>query len=82
MSGNNHTIFIVGCITFLSGVAMGLGFYLLLKGFQSGELLVTNGGVAGLSGLIGFLGGKMTSTQQKAEIAPPAVTPVEPNQYS
>lgn len=54
----SHTRFIIACITFLSAIAMGLGFWLLLKGYQSGELLVTNGGVGGISGLIGFLGGK------------------------
>ena len=78
MNREDHTNFIVGCITLLSIVAMALGFHLLLRGFQSGELLVTNGGVAGLSGLVGFLGGKMTSAQQKAEPANPVVSPAEP----
>ena len=54
----SHTRFIVGCITILSAIAMGLGFWLLKLGYQSGELLVTNGGVGGISGLVGFLGGK------------------------
>lgn len=54
----SHTRFIVGCITALSAIAMGLGFWLLKLGYQSGELLVTNGGVGGISGLVGFLGGK------------------------
>lgn len=68
----SHTRFIVACIAVLSAIAMGLGFYLLLRGYQSGELLITNGGVGGISGLIGYLGGKPTDSK------PPANITVEP----
>lgn len=70
MNGVSHTRFIIGSITFLSFVAMVLGFWLLLKGYQSGELLVTNGGVGGISGLIGFLGGK-SMPEHKPGVANP-----------
>lgn len=52
-----HTRFIVACITLLALIATGCGSYLLLKGFQSGELLAQMGS-NGLAGLVGFLGGK------------------------
>lgn len=60
MNPNNHTRFIVLCITGLAMMATGAGAYLLLKGFQQGELLAQMGS-NGLSGLVGFLGGKMAS---------------------
>ena len=63
MKSCGQTTFIILCISCLSLVSMLLGAYLLLKGFQSGELLVTNGGVAGLSGLIGYLGGNKQQQQ-------------------
>lgn len=61
MNPPSHTRFIVGCITLLSMAAVGTGAYLLLKGFQSGELLAQMAS-SGLSGLVGFLGGKMSSS--------------------
>lgn len=60
MNQRTHTRFIVGCITLLSILAIALGSYLLLKGYQSGELLAQMAS-SGLSGLIGFLGGKMAT---------------------
>lgn len=77
-----HTKFIVGCITLLSGVFGGCGFYLILRGYQAGELYATTGGM-GLSGLIGFLGGKMaanassTSSTQSGDITNTAI-PAKP----
>lgn len=63
MNPPNHTRFIVGSITLLSAAAIGCGTYLLLKGYQSGELLAQMAS-SGLSGLIGFLGGKMASNAE------------------
>ncbi len=71
MNAMNHTRFIIACITLLSLVAMCLGFWLLLKGYQSGELLVTNGGVGGISGLIGYLGGKPSAGDAKPSVTNP-----------
>jgi len=54
----NHTRFIVFCITFLGAISIICGSFLLWKGFQSGELLVSSGGVGAIAGLVGFLSGK------------------------
>lgn len=62
----NHTRFIIGCITLLSSEAIVAGYHLLSLGYQSGELLVTSGGVAGISGLVGFLGGRMSTDRPAA----------------
>lgn len=73
----SHTRFIVGCITAITIVCIGCGFWLLLKGFQSGEILITSGGCSGLSGLIGFLGGKMSSGQNPFISAPVSIAPTK-----
>lgn len=85
MNPVSHTRFIVGCITALSAIAMGLGFWLLKLGYQSGELLVTNGGVGGISGLVGFLGGKAVMDKPGVTVGndatfnnPPPAAPVAP----
>jgi len=57
---------VVITIMLLSALAMILGFLLLVKGFQSGELLVQSGGVAGISGLLGYLGGRKVTPQSSA----------------
>jgi hypothetical protein len=57
---NHHTRFIICCITLLSMMAVGAGTYLLVSGYQSGELLAQMAS-SGLSGLVGFLGGKMAA---------------------
>lgn len=72
MNPPNHTKFIVLCITGLAMAATLVGSYLLLKGFQSGELLAQMGS-NGLSGLVGFLGGKMSSHSDKPAVNDPAV---------
>lgn len=68
----DHTALIVKWVGFLSSLAMVLGAVLLYKGYQSGELLVTSGGVAGISGLVGFLGGKLV---QKPTVSDPSQVP-------
>lgn len=70
MNPPNHTRFIVLCITILAMVATGGGTYLILKGFQQGELLAQMGS-NGLSGLVGFLGGKMASSLDKPHVVDP-----------
>lgn len=75
MNPPNHTKFIVGAITLLSVLAIASGAWLLLKGFQSGELLAQMAS-SGLSGLIGFLGGKMTAND-KPHVADPAEVKTE-----
>ncbi len=52
-------------------VATTAGAYLLLKGFQQGELLAQMGS-NGLSGLVGFLGGKMANSD-KPHVPDPSV---------
>ncbi len=49
----NHLRFIVGMLTLMALVFGGIGGYLLLKGFQSGELFVgivgsISGGIVGM----------------------------------
>ena len=65
----HHTRYIVGRIFWLSTMAMLLGAFLLTVGYQSGELLVQIGS-SGLSGLVGFLGGKMANTAGQAQSEP------------
>lgn len=60
MNSPGHTRFIVLCITVMAMAATSFGGYLILKGFQQGELLCQMGS-NGLSGLVGFLGGKVMS---------------------
>lgn len=79
MNPPNHTRTIVLCITALSMAATGLGSYLLLKGFQSGELLAQMGS-NGLSGLVGFLGGKMANGLDKPHIADPSTIQTTTNE--
>ena len=58
----NYVRFIVICITLLGSLSIAAGSYLILKGYQSGELLIANGGIAAISGLVGMLGvGKPSS---------------------
>lgn len=81
MNPVSHTRFIVGCITVLSTIPIVLGYMLLDHGYQAGELLVTNGGVGGISGLVGFLGGKAVMDKPSVNaggdvnVNPPQSTP-------
>lgn len=60
-AAQTNTRLIVLCITFLCVISVASGAYLLLKGFQSGELLAQMAS-SGLSGLVGFLGGRAASS--------------------
>lgn len=55
----DHTRFIVGCITMLAASAAFGGMWLLWKGFAGGGELVVTLNTA-ISGLVGFLGGRGT----------------------
>jgi len=57
MNKDTHTPLIVICITVITIVFGVLGAWLIVKGYQSGEMLTTIAG-SGLGGLCGFLGGK------------------------
>lgn len=61
MNGNpivvGHTRLIVSVIGVLSAGALALGAWLIVRGYQTGELLIQTGG-SGVTGLLGFLGGK------------------------
>lgn len=46
------------CITVLSIVALLVGAALMFRGYQGGEIAMTIAS-GGLSGLVGFIGGKM-----------------------
>jgi hypothetical protein len=79
MNPTSETKFIVGCITLISLVCAVIGGFLLLKGFQSGELLVGIAGSGG-GGLVGMLsmqrrvnpGESLSSTLQSISPAGPA----------
>lgn len=58
MNSAGATKFIVLCITILGLVSFVIGGLLVWKGFQGGEL-IAGGGSSAVTGLIGFLGGKM-----------------------
>ena len=70
-----HTRFIVGCVTLLGMACVLCGTFLIYKGFQSGELLLSGGAVGAISGLLGFLGGKAMGTIQAAAILQQHPTP-------
>lgn len=57
----DHTRFIVGCVTVLASLAALEGGWLLWKGFAGGGELVITLNTA-ISGLVGFLGGRRSST--------------------
>lgn len=48
------------CITVISIVALLVGAGLMFRGYQGGEIAMTIAS-SGLSGLVGFIGGKMTA---------------------
>lgn len=50
----NHTPLIVICVTIMGLTSIILGSYLISKGYMSGELLLSSGGVAAISGLLGM----------------------------
>lgn len=59
MTPPTHLRFIIGCLTALAVIAMAAGAYLLVKGYQSGELFVTIAGsiAGGIVGMISMRGG-------------------------
>ncbi len=57
MNPQDHTKFIVGCVTLLGMSAAAGGCWLLWKGFAGGGELVITLNTA-ISGLVGFLGGR------------------------
>lgn len=60
----SHTRLVVCCITFLAFTATVTGSYLLWKGFAGGGELVMTLNTA-ISGLIGFLGGRVSNPPDK-----------------
>jgi hypothetical protein len=72
MTNANITKFIVACITFLGVVSALVGGALVWKGYEGGTLIAGGAGSA-ISGLIGFLGGKMQGTPA-GTIADPVAT--------
>lgn len=79
----SHIALVVICITILASMSAAGGMWLTWKGFQGGtELIVTLN--TGISGLIGFLGGRGSSgIQDKVKISnspdnPVPVTAAEP----
>jgi hypothetical protein len=54
----DHTPLVVVCITIVTLVFGILGAWLIIKGFQAGEILTTTAGT-GLGGLCGLVGSKM-----------------------
>ena len=56
-----HTALVVVCVTILATIASVIGGWLLWKGFSGGgEMIITLN--TAISGLIGFLGGRVTNT--------------------
>lgn len=57
----DHTPLVINWIGWLSVISIVTGAIVIVVGYASGELMVTSGGVAGISGLVGFLGGRATA---------------------
>lgn len=73
MSQKNHTRFIVTTILILALAAIGCGTFLVYKGYQTaGELLLANGGIGAISGLIGLI------SQARPSPPPPDVVVTNP----
>lgn len=68
---SDHTKYIISCITFLSFVALMSGAWLVFKGFEGGAVLIGAGG-NGLTGLIGYLGGRTMSARPTVNVEPPS----------
>lgn len=82
MNGNQvigHTRLIVSTIGILSAGALALGAWLIFKGYQTGELLIQTGG-SGVTGLLGFLGGKATQMKTEVIAAPEVVGAMKPEE--
>lgn len=71
MTPPNHIRFIISCLTLLALSSMGCGTYLLMTGYQSGELFVgiATGITGGIVGMISMRGGSGTPTTQSGAIA-------------
>lgn len=84
MNPADHTKYIITCVSFLSFTALTLGGFLEYKGFAGGAVLIGAGG-NGLTGLIGYLGGR-TMSQRPAtsvNVEPPSnVTVNQPTERS
>jgi hypothetical protein len=50
----NHTRLIVLCVTLMGLASIAGGVWLISKGYMAGELLLSSGGVAAISGLLGM----------------------------
>ncbi len=72
-----HTALVVICITFLAFTATVEGSYLLWKGFAGGGELVMTLNTA-ISGLIGFLGGRISNSAQQPAALPDMTISGEP----
>lgn len=83
----NNTPLIVYCVTLMGLTSIGCGTWLISKGYMAGELLLSSGGVAAISGLLGMavnrpaqpnpLGdGDTTTTQTTQTVTKPKTDPL------
>jgi hypothetical protein len=73
MNTNNNDRLLIACIFLLGGICIAAGSWLIYKGFQSGELLIANGALVAINGLV------MQLTGRKAATPPPSVTVSPPS---
>lgn len=75
---NNHTRFIVACVTVLGVLCILAGGVLTWRGYNA-ELLI-GGGVAAISGLLGVISNRQPSTPPDVTISgqPPKVEVTQP----
>lgn len=77
MNPASETKFIVGCIAAISLACAAIGGFLLLKGYQSGELLISVTS-AGAGGLVGMLSMQRRNQPGDVTVTPPAVISTSP----
>lgn len=79
MNQQNHTKFVVSCITFLGILCLVGGCILVFKGYP-GDLVI-GGGLAAISGLIGMLSNRQNTTPDVTISGqPPKVEVTQPQQ--
>lgn len=79
MSPINHDRLLIWMISMLGISCIGAGAWLIFRGFQSGELLIANGALVAIQGLIMKLTGSRPTNTTNVNAEPPSNVSVTTN---